>query len=80
MKLSELELKQTSKDSLDATAKYRVLGEDYLTTGVSNEQAALAVKRKYQWNWDNSLRSNCDDFLETLEYDIVPEQYFKRKN
>lgn len=33
--------------------------------------------RKY-WNWNDSLRSNSDKFLETLEYDMDGEQSLKR--
>lgn len=35
--------------------------------------------RKY-WNWNDSLRSNSDKFLETLEYDTDGEQSLKRAN
>lgn len=35
--------------------------------------------RKY-WNWNDSLRSNSDKFLETLEYDMDGEQSLKRTN
>lgn len=35
--------------------------------------------RKY-WNWNDSLRSNSDKFLETLEYDMDGEQSWKRTN
>lgn len=34
-------------------------------------------KRKY-WNWNDSLRSNSDRFLETLEYDMEGERSLKR--
>lgn len=34
-------------------------------------------KRKY-WNWNDSLRSNKDTFLETLEYDLEGERSLKR--
>lgn len=33
--------------------------------------------RKY-WNWNDSLRSNSDKFLETLEYDMDGENSLKR--
>lgn len=35
--------------------------------------------RKY-WNWNDSLRSNSDKFLETLEYDMDGEQSLQRTN
>lgn len=35
--------------------------------------------RKY-WNWNDSLRSNSDKFLETLEYDMDGEQSLNRAN
>lgn len=34
-------------------------------------------KRRY-WNWNDSLRSNKDTFLETLEYDLEGERSLKR--
>lgn len=81
MKLSELDIEQASKKSCETAEIYRALDEDNSTTSVLNEEAfSLAAKQKCRWNWDNSLRSNCDDFLETLEYDINPERYLKRKN
>lgn len=84
MRLKELENKQNADSAFENMDRYRVLGEDsvLITTGVSNGEpvgiSANSQNRKY-WNWDNSLRSNCDNFLETLEYDIGAESLFDSK-
>lgn len=46
---------------------------------VKNPTSIISRYRKY-WNWDDSLRSNSDKFLETLEYDMDGEQSLKRTN
>lgn len=84
MRLKELENTQNVDSAFENMDRYRVLGEDsYLITagtGVSNGEpigiSANVQNRKY-WNWDNSLRSNCDNFLETLEYDIGAKPLFE---
>lgn len=81
MRLKEL---QNNGERVENLEKYRVLDEDnYLIAGVSNGEPSIMSTQtqchKY-WDWDNSLRSNCDHFLETLEYHIDADQYMKRKS
>lgn len=49
------------------------------TANGKNQKTKKFSYRKY-WNWNDSLRSNSDKFLETLEYDMDGEQSLKRSN
>lgn len=51
------------------------------TSNGKNESMTLpnATRRKY-WNWNDSLKSNSDKFLETLEYDMDGEESLKRNH
>lgn len=45
----------------------------------SKSPSIISRYRRY-WSWNDSLRSNSDKFLETLEYDMDGEQSLKRTN
>lgn len=45
----------------------------------SKSTSIISRYRRY-WSWNDSLRSNSDKFLETLEYDMDGEQSLKRTN
>lgn len=48
-------------------------------SATSTAKSRIFRYRKY-WNWNDSLRSNSDKFLETLEYDMDGEQSLNRAN
>lgn len=45
----------------------------------SKSTSIISRYRRY-WSWNDSLRSNSDKFLETLEYDMDGEESLKRTN
>lgn len=47
---------------------------------MGNKQISKKFRYRKYWNWNDSLRSNSDKFLETLEYDMDGEQSLKRTN
>lgn len=46
----------------------------------STKTASKIFRYRKYWNWNDSLRSNSDKFLETLEYDMDGEQSLNRAN
>lgn len=50
------------------------------TNGKTSKPASIIFRYRKYWNWNDSLRSNSDKFLETLEYDMDGEQSWKRTN
>lgn len=45
----------------------------------AKSKASKKLSTKY-WNWNDSLRSNSDRFLETLEYDLDGDRSLKKKS
>lgn len=45
-----------------------------------SKPTSIIFRYRKIWNWNDSLRSNSDKFLETLEYDLDGEQSLKRAN
>lgn len=60
-----------------AAPDQRNITQAEVTTSRNTVNYSKKPKRKL-WNWNDSLRSNSDKFLETLEYDIEGEKSLKR--
>lgn len=79
--LTQIGLSSMQRDQNNEIIVNDLNGIDEQTTSpkVTKFESKKFRYRKY-WNWNDSLRSNSDKFLETLEYDMDGELSLKRTN
>lgn len=70
---SQLEAKQKSENAYRSSLPPP-------NNGKAESTPCPSATRHQYWNWNDSLRSNSDKFLETLEYDMDGEQSLKRNH
>lgn len=78
---NEMKLKATNQMEMKST-KENVHESSFasINNGKTESQPYPNATHHKYWNWNDSLRSNSDKFLETLEYDMDGEQSLKRNH
>lgn len=64
------------------TMEENAINAEAATSSVGKTSKPTSIISRYRryWSWNDSLRSNSDKFLETLEYDMDGDESLKRTN
>lgn len=73
---------QSCSQEIEATTTFNDQTNSLAINTISNGKNLNTTSKLLRniWSWNDSLRSNSDKFLETLEYDLDNEQSLKRAN
>lgn len=72
-----IDIKMTSCTNSDI--QMSEINVNNLSSEKAKNKTSKKLSSKY-WNWNDSLRSNSDRFLETLEYDLDGDRSLKKKS